>query len=506
MRRIPALLLPALLLILALRPSPTAAQPSAPAFEDAACPVELPSGQQDGRTVRCGFVSVPEDRGRPGGHHIRLAVAVFKARTQHPDPVPTFYLAGGPGSPGLEEVASRLRGRFATMMLRGRDLVVVDQRGTGYSTPSLDCPEISGLNAEHAAAEGAFDQWIDRAVVATRDCRTRLTASGVDLAAYTSAAAAADLNDVRRALGYEQVNLYGVSYGTRLALAVVKDYPQIVRAAVLDAVLPPQTDWLGAAFAGADRAIAALFRACAADDRCTGAFPDLEARYWDKVEQLNTQPSRQIVPNRRTGDETVVEVTGDHVVALTFELLYVSDLLGELPYVLDQIARDNLASVAAGIAASTRITEDEDSEGLYLSVVCSETVPFTSPAEHARLAEQVRPALRSALAGDDLFPICDAWHVPPVPADQHAPVVSAVPTLLLAGEFDPVTPFSNAALARTTLANGYAFEFPGMSHGLVGEHACPTSITAAFFNDPTIAPDATCIESMPAPAWRIRRR
>ncbi len=214
-------------------PSPAPTFSYQPIFEPAPCAFAVPSGYQP----ECGYLFVPENRARAGSPMIRLHIAVFRSHAGFPALDPVVHLAGGPGSSSLA-VADYVLGRGLDAVLARRDLIFFDQRGTGSSIPRLDCPEREAITS--LLLSGSLSDEESQAAVqeAFRRCRERLTAQGVDLSAYNSAASAADLNDLRLALGYETLNLYAVSYGTRLALTLMRDHPAAVRSAVLDSAYP----------------------------------------------------------------------------------------------------------------------------------------------------------------------------------------------------------------------------------------------------------------------------
>lgn len=188
------------------------------AFQQVHCPFTLGQGLADGKDVRCGFLVVPEDHSQPKGHTIRLAVAIFKTPSSHPAPDPVLVLGGGPGNAVLENTGPMYNAANLAYLLQDRDLILLDQRGTGYSQPSLRCLDNEDFRA----------------------CHDRLLKSGINLNAFTTLEDAADVHDLIRALSYQQVNLDGVSYGTRLALTVMRLFPADLRSVVLDSVVPPQ--------------------------------------------------------------------------------------------------------------------------------------------------------------------------------------------------------------------------------------------------------------------------
>ena len=258
-----------LMIAFALAAAPTQAQDTLPRVESASCWMELPEGVTEGDNIDCGYLIVPEDRGDPSSPTIQLAYAVLYAPADVVKPDPVVYLAGGPGGNAVGE----LDGWLDIPYLQDRDLILLDQRGTGYSLPSLNCPEME-QNEENA----------------TQVCHDRLISEGVNLQAYNSAENAADVADLRIALGYDEWNLYGISYGTRLALTVMRDHPEGVRSVVIDSVYPPEiSSWEQYGQNTADE-FNKLFQGCAADVQCSADYPNLEQAFYTTAEQLNAEP------------------------------------------------------------------------------------------------------------------------------------------------------------------------------------------------------------------------
>src|ERR1051325_368575 len=256
-----------------------------PVFEPAPCAFPVPSGY----SPECGYLVVPETRARADSRLIRLHVAIFRNRTGHPVSDPVIHLAGGPGSSSLNE-AKYLFSHGLDAVLNQRDLILFDQRGTGYSQPRLDCPEREAITPLLLGGKLSAEETGQGIVDAFRRCHDRLISEGIDLAAYNSAASAADLNDLRLALGYDKLNLYAVSYGTRLALTLMRDHPEAVRSAVLDSTYPLQVNLYTALAPNAERAFNVFFNNCAADPGCNARYPDLRTVFYQLVDQLNAQP------------------------------------------------------------------------------------------------------------------------------------------------------------------------------------------------------------------------
>lgn len=464
-------------------------------FQPDACPFEVPRGV----TVDCGYLYVPERRADPDSVEIELAVAVLRADSGQSRPDPIVYLAGGPGGSALDELARDAETWLAYPFRQDHDLVFVDQRGTGYSYPSLNCPE----------EEEAFDaRQFERATVA---CRDRLLDEGVDLTAYNSAESAADVADLRVALGYHEWNVLGISYGTRLALTLMRDHPQGIRSVILDSTFPPNVNSLDEEAQNGLAAMRRLFAACAADPACDAAYPDLETVFVDTVRELNKRPDSVKLEDHETGELFDYDVYGDDLLEVVFQTLYVTPDIPYLPRMIYEVAEGEyevfevLAPNAGIVAYRGRQVLDEDlgdSEGMAYSVKCYEEVPFHDAATTAAHAEADLPLdLFWGLYGpvEDAYDACEIWPAGRAPDYENKPVASDLPTLILAGEFDPITPPEWGRLAAETLSNAYVFEFPGVGHAAVDGGDCPLEVVDRFLANPTRAPDAACLSAMPAP-------
>jgi pimeloyl-ACP methyl ester carboxylesterase len=263
-------------------PMPT----SAPlGYAVAECGFQVP----EGATAECGRLTVPQVRARPDAGTVTLPVAIFRAPAGGRQPDAVIYLDGGPGGNTLEN-ASALYEVFKPFVAN-RDLILFDQRGTGGSDPSLDCPEIDQLNYDLLEQQFSVDERVAQDGETTSECHGRLLSDGINPAYATSVENAADVNDLRAALGYAQWNLLGISYGTKLALTVMRDYPGGVRSAILDSTYPPNVDAYAEFGSDFSRALNQMFDSCAGDPVCGGAFPDLRQAYDDVVRTLNERPA-----------------------------------------------------------------------------------------------------------------------------------------------------------------------------------------------------------------------
>jgi len=463
------------------------ATPTAPRFEPSSCPFPLYVAQVDGKTVDCGDVVVPEDHANPAGPTIRLAVARFRSSAAVPDPTPTIYLAGGPGAsllgPGL--------GAFAASFTGTRDFIAFDQRGIGHSTPALDCPEVKELTLQDFTYVLTTAEEADHAVAAARACRDRLTGAGIDLAAYTSAESAADINDIRAVFGYTAINLLGGSYGTRLALIVMRDFPAIVRSAVLDSVAPPQVGVISDSPATFDRALKLDFSLCVTQGACHVSVSVLQADFAQAVARLNATPATVHAVDPTTQRAYDLAITGDRLVYLIQEWLYSPDAIGRIPELIEEVKAGTTTTLTGLIAQRffARIGSRLDL-GMFFSVSCSDLVaPANATASRAGLL----PAIRESRTLDGIYVLdtCGAWPVKQADGAERQPVTGDVPTLILESANDPVTPPSYGELVAGTLHKSFLVEGPGAGHGVSGT-SCGMEMTAAFFTDPTRQPDTTC--------------
>ncbi len=464
-----------------------AAQEEAPVprFEPDACLLPTPEAY----TVECGYLVVPEDRANPDSPAIRLALAIFRSNNPDKASDPLVYLEGGPGGSALKITGGSFDQVFAPYA-RYRDVILLDQRGVGFSQPALDCPEMYSYLVSSLAGDLTVDEDIAQLMSAVSACGSRLAASGANLSAYNSAASAADLRDLAAVLGYDQINLIGISYGTRLALTVMRDHPEIVRSAVLGGLFPPQVSLAADTPANVNRALSALFAACAADADCAAAYPDLEARFYELVARLNAEPAsvKIIDPVAQTPFDALVN--GDELYSALSLMLYNANLLPQLPQGI-AAAYNGDYSALSNYLLLTLATENFISRGMFLSVQCAEDAAFDPPdALEANIA--AFPFLESFLRrGGDFADICAVWDSGTADPVENEPVSSDVPALLVSGEYDPVTPPAWGELAAETLPNAVHVVISNASHDALSTD-CAVELAVAFLNDPAVELNTSC--------------
>jgi pimeloyl-ACP methyl ester carboxylesterase len=482
-------------------PSPTLT--SVPArFEKADCmfPTALLGYKMD-----CGYLFVPEDRTQSDSHLIKLAVAILRSPSAHPAPDPVIILGGGPGGYTLDGLVT-ISAVFSDV-LSNRDLVIFDQRGVGYSLPSLNCSEVENQLYQDLTQNLSKEESQQHTLQSSQVCHDRLVEEGINLTAYTSAANAADVNDLRIALGYAEWNLYGDSYGTRLALTVMRYFPEGVRSVILDSVYPPQVDSYAEMAVNAERAFNLLFDRCVADAKCNAAYPELKTVFYDTVAQWDANPMKLTLVRPKTGQAYEAVMNGDYLINIIFKLLHSTDALPYLPkliYDLHEGRSGNLDYSMNQYIDWITFATDYSSEGMYYSVQCGEEASFSSTQTIATTSATVLPRLQIAINQYPIFPICALWGATKAADIENKPVVSDIPTLILEGDNDPITPPAWGQLAAKTLSKSHYFEFQWVGHGVLGAGlwgGCSKSMVESFLIDPITAPDAACLKTLKIVFW-----
>ncbi len=454
------------------------------------------------RAAECGYLTVPADYNDPAAGTFEIAVAVLPAAGERTSDVPIVYLEGGPGGNALEglEVSG---GALLEPLNQSRDVIVFDQRGAGFSRPSFDCPETRELTRDliSQALPVAEESRLYRDVL--RTCRERLVEDGIDLSLVNSAANAADVDRLRIALGHEQWDIYGISYGTRLAQNVMRDFPGGVRRVVLDSAYPLELDLYASIAASSQRAFRLLLDSCAADGACNEHYPDLEETLVQAFNRLTASPGPGEASLSLDGDRVDTLMTGERLAWLIFEALYQTDVIPWLPEVITEAARGNVEPANLLLSVSL-VNEAFSSTGMHYSTQCAGEAAFTT--EEAITASVEASPLFARLQDPegtyarDTIDTCALWDVQPSPPVENEPVRSDIPTLVLAGEFDPITPPSLGVAVAANLSNATFVEFPAAGHGVLFDSECAESIVLAFL-DGEDTPDASCVPERSTPAW-----
>ena len=461
-------------------------------FEPPIVAVDCPVGVPQVIGASCALAAVPVDRGAPelGSTEISLLVWPGAGEARPGDAgAPLAALQGGPGGASTDMVEYFPRRPYTQ--------VFIDQRGTGFGSVDLDCPEISAALPAILAAEAAQARSIELAAYGA--CFDRL--GGDPLLANTDTAAhAADVVEVMAALGFDRWSVYGVSYGTAIALEILRDPPTSLAGVVLDGVLPPDVEMTPALAASAQRALDEIDDACAADIGCTAVVGSFKDTLHGLIAELNAEPLTVSLQSHETslGEAVEVLIDGDFLAALVFQFLYVADLTWPLPLILFELAEgmaepgEYLALVAVEYSL---LIYDAEHEATYFAANCADRVPFDSAPP------QNMGAFAAAVVGDGFGEVCDLIDVAASPPASADPVSSDKPVLMLSGRFDPITPPEFATQAAQHLPNATLVVRDGAHHGIWVGDDCIDSIVDDFLSDPNQTPDTSCAEEPQPVAW-----
>ena len=471
---------------------PARAAETLPRFEVADCLFEpLPD-----ETITCGYVVVPENRRQPTERTVRVSVTLVKSHSLTPDPDPIVYLDGGPG--GISKNQLDHLSQYNAWLAK-RDLILFDQRGAGWSQPSLDCPDVTALWL--AEAQGATFSLAEQLPPRLR-CRDRWLAQGIDLTAYNSAEIAADTVDVWQALGYEQINLYGISYGTIPAQIIMRDtgVSGQIRSVILDGAVPLGVTTMADMPAQVNASMRQLFETCAADILCRTAYPNLASIYYQTIERLKTTPVTLSGTNPLNGQpfSFLFDVTD-------FGYLIQYGAARTLPATIYDIYDGNYADVIKGQEQFIRdlVTKGPTGNrfvGLRTTIQCNERYAAISAEQRAAMAVYPEAVFMDNPVDEA---ICEQWPAF-TPSNQH-PATGGIPTLVLTGEYDLRLTASYGQKIVDTLSQGYAIRVPGAGHTvLLSGGPCPNLLALAFLDDPTRPPNEDCLLTAGPPRFDTR--
>jgi pimeloyl-ACP methyl ester carboxylesterase len=422
------------------------------------------------RRIDCFTLIVPEARGTASRHMVAMPVAILRAEHPKPGLPPVIYLHGGPGGGSVGGLARWTRGAIASDLAAiDQDWIFIDQRGGTLSVPNLDCGRLALTDA------GPLSEGTAQALIA---CGQRLKAGGVDLSRYNAEEIVKDIQDLRRLLKLPQADLFGVSYGTRIALAVLAHDPRGIRAVVLDSPWPPEATWADGGPQLVSDAVKNIFKRCDADAACVAKFPTVQ-------KDLDALAVKLLAgPVSVKGRTYYPEDLGNFLMDQTYD----AEGARALPRDMARLAAGDFTPLDENIADRSVYVE-----GMHLSHLCKEEFPFETAAGVSKGTEGdpvsgllVRSMVR-------YFEVCKAFPTGrPDPAEAR-PVTSKVPTLWLAAEIDPGCPPQFARVAAKRFANGQIVVFPNTTHGVFGSSTCGRKMIRAFLADPMKPVDATCL-------------
>jgi pimeloyl-ACP methyl ester carboxylesterase len=430
-----------------------------------------------GIKARCGTLRRPENPSDPGSPMLELFVAVVPALNLEPNPDPLVPIAGGPGQASTEFYASTANAFEAVR--RNRDIVLIDQRGTGRSAP-MKC------EADEEIIEGRVDR--EQTIAQTRACLNSLQH---DPRYFTTSVAVRDLEALRIALGYSQFNLYGISYGTRVAQHYLRRYPGSTRSVVLDGVVPPQIA-LGPGIATkAQDTLDLIFGRCAETTECAARFPTIREDFADLKARLSEEPVVVALANPLSGRPEEIRFGSAEMAGALRLLSYHPTSVALLPLLIDEAVHENYAPLAAQFMMIAESMSDALSIGMHNAVVCTEDAPYFASEEVSR--EALDATYIGPVNLDALEAICSEWPKGIMDDEFKVPVSSDVPVLLLSGDADPITPPAYGDMAAVDLGNAMHLTGRNQGHGQA-PRGCVAHIIGDFVESASVEDlDTSCM-------------
>jgi pimeloyl-ACP methyl ester carboxylesterase len=477
------LIMTTILLVLTLMTSSEVqAQDTLPFFEQSDCLIDVPSESD----IECGTLITLEDYDDPGGRTVRLPVIINHSRNANRSKEALLFTEGGPGYSSLGSVRWLAHGELGDT----RDVIILEQRGNKFAQPSLDC-DFSILWDEKPGETPCLDS---------------LLQSGIALEHFTASYIAADINALKKVLNYDAWSLYGTSYSTRLMQLVMLQYPEKIRAVVLHSVSPITDNRYLHDPEHTARALHVMFDDCDADPDCSQAYPDLENKFYNLVRKLNAEPVEfeMTLPNSTT--RFTYEVNGEALIGFmdgiafygpaypVFETAY-------LPLLIEKVSQGNTGVLYPWVKGMiSRWGEDAFAWGLYFAANCQDDAPGVTP-EMVDAQIAAFPGLDGYYRHRDELSICAVWDLEPSTSLPDEPIASNIPTLILAGRYDPITPPEWSQTALTNLEHATFVEFPSSGHSVNTDNPCAQRITAAFLDNPGAEVDLSCVETAPEPGF-----
>lgn len=436
--------------------------------------------------ISWGSYAVFEDREANSGRMIHLDLVILHATGPRPEPDPLFYLAGGPGQSNI-----RMERAYVESWIRQeRDIVLVNVRGTGGDN-DLQCV----LHGGDENIQGYLEQPFD--VEEFQKCKEKLE-KNFDLTKYATPMAMDDLNDVRKALGYEKINLMGTSGGTRSSLVYMRRHAETVRSAILVGVAPLAYKNPLYHPAGAQHALELLFEECSGDSACSEAFPNLEEEFWTVLERFEDGPVKVKIAHPVSEEIIKVSLSRDAFTEAIRSMMYSTRLSREAPLYIHQAFLGNFRPITEMAVRLERGSQLGLSLGLLLCVVCSGDVVRIRPEDVLR---ETKGSYRGDVRVRSQMAVCDIWPKAELPKNYGDPVSVDVPVLLFSGTMDPVTPPRWGEEAARHLPNSLHVVVPG-AHGVYGR--CTESIMREFLSRGSVKGiDTSCVQSLTLPPFRI---
>ncbi|MEM1328250.1 MAG: alpha/beta fold hydrolase [Bacteroidota bacterium] len=456
---------------------------------------KIPKGQD----YTFGYLEVPENRKLTEGRTIKIPVYIFKSRSDNPKPDPIIYTVGGPGSSTMPSAPYMNYYKY----LDDRDFILVEQRGNYYAQPHLDCPEWS--EAQYLSNLPDFDvnQTDSLLAEAAQSCRDRLTKNGIDLNGYNTNEIAADINDLVDVLDIESYNLLTISYSTKIAQVLMRDYPEKIRSVVMDSALPLEVSYDEESVAHLLSAVNQLLSDCASDESCNRAFPNLRKRFFEYLTVKTKEPLAVQVEHPKTGNLETFYLKGADLITV-FTAAATSNV-ANVPFEINRLLEGDLTEVKERLLGLFEQPGNGAGLGMRLSVWCAEEYPFSNQATIA--AETTKyPQVQGLSPAVFEEEVCEIWRIEKVADIENEAITSDIPTLFINGEYDNETPVKWATAMIPNFENSHHLIFKGWKHTPTTNwsNQCAMQVANDFFNDPTSKPMPDCFGEIGGLVFRTK--
>ena len=437
-----------------------------------------------------GYLEVLEDRTKPQGKTIQLPIYIFKSRSKTPKKDPIIYTVGGPGSSTMRSAQYMKYYKY----LDDRDFILFEQRGTQFAKPSLDCPEWSEAIYKSKLPDFDENQKPRLFEKAAKKCRENLIAQNIDLNSYNTNAIAADINDLVTTLNFEKYNFLSISYSTKIAQVLIRDYPEKLRSVIMDSPLPLNVNYDEESITNLMQTINNLLLKCESDTKCNRAFPDIKNRFFSYLKETTKQPLKVEVKHGKENELATFYLKGKDLASL-----FSSTNTASFPFEINEVLNGNLKTIKESLIQALKKPSQfyGTGKGMRLSVWCSEEYPFVSNKKVAIEKNKYQEVLGLSPMVFEAN-ICECWNVKSVSAIENLAIKSNIPVLITSGEFDNETPVKWATSMLSDFSNGYHFIFKGWGHAVTTNwsNTCGMQIANDFFNNPNTRPISKCFNEI----------
>lgn len=433
-----------------------------------------------------GYLEVPENRTIKNSKKIKLAYLVIRARSKNPKKDPILYLQGGPGAPTLI-----MADFWKNNQLRNdRDIVLMDQRGTGAS--NAICSDIGikmlAILAKDLSPEGEYQEMLK----VLNECSLEAKEKQIDLSAYNSRENAADYEDLRKELGYKKWNVFGGSYGSRLGLTIMRDFPESVRSSTIFGVFAPESNIYTNLISNFKQSLFEVFKVCENDPDCSKRYPAIKAQFFTTLNKLDKEP---FIFSYNGSD---FALNTQDMLLITHQMLYSRQTMGLVPAFIEAINNKDENTVRRALQPTVNVS-GLINFAMNMSVNAYDELPFNGDDEFLKDLKN-NPEFNTAPAYfNSDAKLLSQWHSYRAEAYENDPVVSDIPTFIANGRLDPITPSSNAKQAAKSLSNAYFVEFEMDGHSFFNE--CFFVMCREFLDNPNKQPDFSCAEEKAAIRW-----